>query len=188
MGSRVRELRVLLGLGILSAGNAFADPYDAGGFTVLGVNVYDPAHLADVAYRHVEASHGVVSPDAYAEGIELFYHEDGYFLARAWPVSGYDGRLTHMVVDEGSIGALNIHGADEKTQRMVEAYFSHVTAHVPPHIDDFERAVMLSDDLSGITVTTTLDVAPQPGPATRQERARRGQGEGNASQPPIASE
>lgn len=161
----------------LVAGAGHAQDYDAGAFKIRGVHIYDPGQLAAFAHQHVAAHDSIVTPNRYAEAIELIYHEDGYFLARAWPVVDRDGRLTYVVVDEGSIGTLEILGADDGTRAQIARYFRHVTDDVPPHIGDFERALMLSDDLAGVSVGSELEVDTQPGPAhvrleVNQERQR----------------
>lgn len=144
---------------------AAAQDYDAGAFKIRGVQAYDPAQIAAFAHQHVAAQDSVVTPGRYAEAIELVYHEDGYFLARAWPVVDRAGNLTYVVVDEGSIGSLEILGGDERTRAQIARYFRHVTDDVPPHVGDFERALMLSDDLAGVSVGSELELGTKPGPA-----------------------
>lgn len=147
------------------AGSSTAQDYDAGSFTIRGVKVYDPGQIAAFAHQHVAAQDPVVTPRRYAEAIELIYHEDGYFLARVWPVVDRAGTLTYVEVDEGSIGTLNILGGDERTRAQIARYFRHATDDIPPHIGDFERALMLSDDLTGVSVVSEVEVGEQPGPA-----------------------
>ncbi|MCB1382471.1 MAG: ShlB/FhaC/HecB family hemolysin secretion/activation protein [Notoacmeibacter sp.] len=139
-----------------------AAPARAGeaGFVVQGVTLYDKTELLHFAHQHVQASDGVVSTARLAEAIELVYREDGYFLAEATVTPGTNGN-THVVVDEGRIDLVTVEGVDEKVHARIERYVQAIVGRDGVTQAEFERVLMLVNDLAGVTAVTGFDY-PDP--------------------------
>ena len=118
-----------------------------------GVTAYDgPTLLAYAAQLSVDRQ-GSVSPSQIAEVVELIYHEDGYFLAEARLAP--DGRT--VVVDEGRIDTVQIEGVDAGTYRLMRSYVAPVIGQDAINLKQFERAIMLADDIEAVSVTSQID-------------------------------
>ncbi|MGG5821007.1 ShlB/FhaC/HecB family hemolysin secretion/activation protein [Falsiroseomonas sp. HW251] len=131
-----------------------------------GVTLYDQAALlsyADAVARQEAA------PDlaATARVIEQLYHEDGWFLARAWafrdPVSGRQG----IAVNEGGVRRIEVTGVEERAGNRIAAYLAPVMDGTPLRLDAYERALMLAGDLAGISLRSEF----VPDPATGEYRS-----------------
>lgn len=135
-------------------------------FVVQGVTVYDAATLVGFAREHVARHDGVATPARIAEAIELIYREDGYLLAEVEFFSSGEAQPQVLIVREGRIDTISIEGVDEALFAKIRQYFDPVVAASPLHWHVLERAVMLTDDLAGVYVTTEIDF-PDPAAGAR---------------------
>ena len=134
------------------------------GYIIHGVSLYDPAELVNFAHAHVYNHDGTVSLERLAQGIELVYREDGYFLAEADVIS--DGRgNTIIVVDEGRIDSVVVEGVDELVHARIEAYAARLIGRPGITQAEFERVLMLVNDLAGVTAVTEFDYPDRQGGA-----------------------
>ncbi len=139
------------------AGLAVADNSKSGvRFTLNGVTVYDPSWLLSFSAHAVAQLDGDISGPNLAERIEIIYREDGYFLAEVFVEP--DGRT--LTVDEGEIGELIIEGVDDATYRLIRDYMSPVVGKRPLTQKEFERAVMLVEDIESVSATVEIDFEP----------------------------
>ncbi len=92
-----------------------------------------------------------------ADNIERFYREAGYPLVRAYvpPQRVKDGVFTIKVV-EGYVAAVSVEGGDAKTQAVIRGYMRPVLASKPLRLAVIERALLVANDLPGITATGVL--------------------------------
>lgn len=140
-----------------SSSPRFAEP---AAYAVTGVSVYDVATLIDFARSHVGRHDETITPARLAEAIELIYREDGYLLVDVEDWSQGEGQPHLIVVNEGRISEIAIEGVETGTFERIRAHFEPVLAADPLRSEVLERALMLSDDMSGVAVTTEIEIAP----------------------------
>ncbi|NGM23511.1 ShlB/FhaC/HecB family hemolysin secretion/activation protein [Roseomonas stagni] len=151
----------LLATALPAAGPAMAQDSWAAVAIVRGNTVYDTAALVDFAAGHVEQAEGQVTLPALAGAVEQLYREDGYFLAtvRAFqdPVTGQP----RLDIDEGGVDRLELRGVPDRIGQRIADYLRPVLTGAPLRMRDFERALMLAGDLSGVQLRSefTTDAA-----------------------------
>ncbi len=157
-------------IGILAtAGFAQASERDAtfpSGYSVSGATAYEPAELMTFAFDHVNATHGAVTVEEFARALELVYREDGYFLAEVAIALSPDGSRVDFIVDEGRIDVVSIEGFDAAMFGAIKAHIEPLVGVAPLTLPDFERAIMLVNDLAGVYATTEIDY-PDPNAGAR---------------------
>ena len=165
---------VVLGcLPLLShAQDSVAYRVEVAGYDIAGVTVYEPDALLAFAAQYLGQATGAVSAEALAAVVAQIYREDGYFLAEARV--GPDGRT--VLVDEGRIGSISIEGVDARTHDRIRAMAAPLVARTPARQKDFERAVMLADDIENLTVAAEIDYPDAEGPARLRLIATEGPG------------
>jgi hemolysin activation/secretion protein len=122
------------------------------GATTLPAETFRPFY-ADLIGKDVTLS------DIYnvADNIELAYREAGYPLVRAYvpPQRVKDGVFTIKVV-EGYVAAVSVEGGDAATQAVIRSYMAPVLASKPLRLAVIERALLVTNDLPGITASGVL--------------------------------
>lgn len=131
-------------------------------YTLHGVTQFDPAELLAFAAQIEAQQTGSVTAAGLAAVVEQMYREDGYFLATASVRS--DGHT--IDVDEGTINEVVVEGVDEGEFNLISGYFAKLTGKRAVNQKDLERAVMLSDDIETVTITTQVDYRPGSDTAT----------------------
>ncbi len=121
-------------------------------FEVRGVGAYNASEILSYAAQLDVQRTGRVSASGIAAAIETIYREDGYFLATAHV--SRDGRI--IVVDEGMIGSISIEGVDAKTFKLIEGYFAPVIGKLAVRLGEFERAIMLVEDIQSINASAEI--------------------------------
>ena len=99
---------------------------------------------------------------AVADAIEDEYRSKGYILARAFmpPQRVTNGVFTIRII-EGFVAAVDIQGGDSGTQALVRRYFQAVIASRPLALAAIERALLLANDIPGVSVTGVLRPATE---------------------------
>jgi hemolysin activation/secretion protein len=119
-----------------------------------GVVAYDPRALLRFAIAHEQRSRGQSSLAGTVSAIEVIYREDGYLLTEATtsldPASG----LLTVDVREGYVTRLSIEGLRDRVASRVTGYLRPLLNRRPLRNADFERALMLASDLSGVYLTS----------------------------------
>lgn len=92
-----------------------------------------------------------------ADAIEQKYRAMGYVLVRAYvpPQRVKDGIFT-IKVSEGYVASASVEGSNPGTRRQTEAYLQPVLADHPLEISTIERALLLTNDIPGVTATGVL--------------------------------
>jgi hemolysin activation/secretion protein len=92
-----------------------------------------------------------------ADKIEQRYRAAGYILVRAYvpPQRVKDGVFTINVV-EGYVASVSVEGANEDTKALTKVYMDPVLADKPLDLPTIERALLLTNDLPGVTATGVL--------------------------------
>lgn len=125
---------------------------------ISGVTVYDPQHLLRFALAHASSNGGETSAGSIADAIELIYREDGYPLAEVALSYSQDGNPVFQV-DEGELQELSITGLQPKTEKRVRNYTSKLIGKTPLKQAELERALMLSSDLAGISLSSQVSAS-----------------------------
>jgi len=96
-----------------------------------------------------------------ADKIEARYRAAGYLLARAYvpPQHVGDGVFTINVV-EGYIDAVNVEGGNDGTKRRIDDYLRNVVDKKPLDQASVERALLLANDLPGVSASGVLRPSP----------------------------
>lgn len=121
-------------------------------FELQGAGAYNAEEILSFAAQLEIARTGTVTAEGIARTIETIYREDGYFLADARVAA--DGRT--IVLDEGEIGSLSIEGVDQKTFELISGYFRPVVGKQGVTLAEFERAVMLTEDIQSIAASAEV--------------------------------
>jgi hemolysin activation/secretion protein len=92
-----------------------------------------------------------------ADIIEAKYRAAGYLLVRAYvpPQRVKDGVFTIDVV-EGYVASVSVEGSNEGAQSATKAYLEPVLDEKPLRMETMERALLLTNDLPGISATGVL--------------------------------
>jgi hypothetical protein len=109
-----------------------------------------------------------------ADAIENAYRAAGYLLVRAYvpPQHVKDGIFTIRVV-EGFIEGTSVQGGDAATQGQIKAYLAPLVREHPLRLKSIERALLLSNDIPGVSATGVLRPSPSCG-RVRSHRHRHG--------------
>lgn len=102
-----------------------------------------------------------------ADGIEKQYRAAGYLLVRAYvpPQHVNDGIFTIRVV-EGFVNSTSVEGGNARTQNLIKAYVDPVVHEKPLRSASIERALLLANNIPGVTATGVLSPSPNvPGAA-----------------------
>jgi hemolysin activation/secretion protein len=96
-----------------------------------------------------------------ADAIENAYRAAGYLLVRAYvpPQHVKDGIFTIRVV-EGFIEGTSVQGGDAATQGQIKAYLAPLVREHPLRLKSIERALLLSNDIPGVSATGVLRPSP----------------------------
>lgn len=148
---------------------------------VTGVTSYTAAELLRFAIAHERESLGRSTVAGTVDAIELIYREDGYLLAEARAsLDPSSGRLA-VEVHEGHVDSLTIEGLRPKAARQAERYLRGLLHRQPLRSPAFERALMLSSDLSGVYVRSEFSFAPSSPGATLKLTGFEDRGSGSFS-------
>src|SRR6266481_4900704 len=125
--------------------------------TITGTTVYSAETLRPFYEGLIGREVKLADIIAVADAIEAKYREAGYILTRAFvpPQRVANGVFTLSVV-EGYVKALDVEGGNAAAQDQVKAYLQPVLAAHPLDIHTMERALLLANDMPGITASGLL--------------------------------
>lgn len=121
-------------------------------FELQGVGAYNAAEILSYAAQVEAQRTGTVTALGIAATVQTIYREDGYFLASATVLA--DGRT--IAVDEGEIGSISIEGVDAATFDLIEGYFAPIIGKPAVTLAEFERAIMLTEDIQSISASAEI--------------------------------
>ena len=137
-------------------------------FEVTGVSAFTPEQLRPLLADGEGRELTLTQIEGYAARITALYREHGYILARAYvPAQEMRGGVVELDVLEGRVGKVDITGLRHYNADYLRKY---VEPRAPSRIfeaSDFERGLLLLNDLPGLSVKSTL----KPGSERRQKRA-----------------
>ena len=126
---------------------------------VSGTTVFEPQAALTYAAGYIQEHHGVLNIHGVAAAIQYLYREHGYFLAETLVVTDPGTGRPHILVEEGVISNIEVFGVEENIGHKVASYFQHLLNGHPVTQAEFERALMLASDLSGLAVRTEIRYA-----------------------------
>jgi hemolysin activation/secretion protein len=129
------------------------------GVVICGVSAYVPQDLLSFATAHDLAASGTPTVTGLLDAVEQVYREDGYLLAEATSIADSATGEMAIVVHEGHVERIEIVGLTGDTARHIESYFAPLVGQKPLHSADFERALMLGSDLSGVDLRSEFHFA-----------------------------
>ena len=121
-------------------------------FELQGAGAYNAEEILSFAAQVELQRTGRVTAEGIARTIETIYREDGFFLAEASVAA--DGRT--ILLDEGQIGSLSIEGVDQRTAALIRGYFAPVIGKLGVTLAEFERAVMLTEDIQSVVASAEV--------------------------------
>ncbi len=121
-------------------------------YELQGAGAYNAEEILSFAAQLELQRSGTVTAAGIARTVETIYREDGYFLAEARV--GRDGRT--IIIDEGEIGSLSIEGVDQRLFNLISGYFRPVVGKQGVTLKEFERAVMLTEDIQSIAASAEI--------------------------------
>ncbi|MBW6419683.1 ShlB/FhaC/HecB family hemolysin secretion/activation protein [Celeribacter sp. PS-C1] len=154
--------------GLMTTQISAAQAQDFEQYNLVGVTQYDAMELLSFASQAALHQTGQITAESLARTVQAIYLEDGYFLAEVF--IGQDG--TSVIVDEGEISSLSIEGTDAQTSKLIEAYMSPVIGRRGVTQKDFERSIMLVEDIESISAAAEIDYAPNDPHARVKLRAQ----------------
>jgi hemolysin activation/secretion protein len=133
-------------------------------FVVTGVSVFTPeqlrALLADGEGRELT----LAQIEAFAARITALYREHGYILARAYvPAQEMRGGVVELAVLEGRVGKVDITGLRHYSADYLRRYVEPRSPSRVFEAGDFERGLLLLNDLPGLSVKSTLKPGARTG-------------------------
>jgi len=96
-----------------------------------------------------------------ADAIEDEYRREGYILTHAFvpPQRVTNGVFTITVV-EGYVASISVEGGDPGTQALIRSYLQPVLGARPLSLAVMERALLLANDLPGVTASGVVRPSP----------------------------
>ena len=127
------------------------------GVVIEGATVYDESEFTPL-YEELLAREVTLSDvRAVAAKITDLYQQGGYVLSQAVVPEQDLGRgIVTIRVIEGYVREVLIEGEIEGPESLLTAYGNRITAQRPAHISTLERYVLLTEDLSGVSVRPLL--------------------------------
>ncbi|MBK8209089.1 MAG: ShlB/FhaC/HecB family hemolysin secretion/activation protein [Rhodospirillales bacterium] len=124
---------------------------------VEGATAYPPDHFSRFYQNLLGTEVSVADMYRVADAIERGYRADGYFLTRVIvPAQSIDHGVFRIQVVEGFIDGTRIEGDFGPSRSLVEGYLSQVVDRRPLTLADLERALLLVNDIPGITAKGLL--------------------------------
>ncbi len=117
-----------------------------------GATAFEPAELAALYRRYLATPVTEVEIREIAKAVTKLYQDAGYIFSQAdaLPQDVVDGVLT-LRVTEGYVERIEVEGLDVDDPRIA-GYFDAVLAERPVRLETIERALLLTNDLSGVAL------------------------------------
>jgi hemolysin activation/secretion protein len=133
-------------------------------FRITGSTVLQSDGLQALVSEGVGRELTLAQIEALAARVTAWYRERGYLLARAYvPAQDLADGVVEIAVSEGRIGSVEVRGSRRYDPGFLRAHVLLDRERPPFQADDFERSLLLLNDLPGLEVKSTLRPGALPG-------------------------
>lgn len=133
-----------------------------------GLTAYPPSTFDDIFAPLYGTKVSLAQVYGIAAEIQRRYRNDGYFLSRVLvPPQHIVGGRVRLDVAEGHVDRVEIQDDVGGVQKLLESYFSHITAEKPLRLQTLERYLLLANDVPGIDVKGILQPSQETTGAAR---------------------
>jgi hemolysin activation/secretion protein len=143
-----------------------------------GATVYAPAELRSAYADLIGTEITLARVYELAAALTRRYRNDGYVLSQVVvPQQAIRAGAVRLQAIEGYVASVRVEGAVLGPRSDLDAYLDRIRASRPLAAADLERALLLVNDLAGVTARATLAPAAEPGASdltidVSQRRAR----------------
>lgn len=132
-----------------------------------GVTVYEAGELQPLYEDRIGSEISLTEVFRIANQVTTKYRDDGYILSRAVvPQQEIQDGVVRIQVVEGYVNEIVIDGETHGSDDLLRAYGDKIKGSRPVHVSDFERYLLLANDLPGMDVQAVLQPADVTGAAT----------------------
>ena len=148
-----------------AAPQATADTqFDLAGVVIDGSTVFTPADFAPLYQSLVGKQVSLADMYRLRDAISAKYRSAGYVLSQAsLPPQTIAGGVVHLTVIEGYIDHVTVDDAALDPRGLIAATAANVTRSRPLRAQDLERAILLINDIPGVSASTVLKPSDRPG-------------------------
>ena len=125
------------------------------GVNIVGMTAFTEEDMADIYAPLMDQEIPLSRIWEFAGRITERYQQEGYFLSRAYvPAQEVDGTVTIHVI-EGYVGAVDVE-SEAPPHRLVAELTHRITSQKPARLADLERALLLLNDIHGLSFEAVL--------------------------------
>lgn len=129
--------------------------------TIEGATAFPPADIAAIYADQIGREISLAGLYGIADAVKIAYREAGYFLARVIvPAQTIADGQARLLVLEGYVNAIRQDQTIGPVDDLIAAYLRPVLDEKPLRLATLERALLLANDIPGVTVTGTLRPSP----------------------------
>ena len=135
-------------------------------FRFTGVTVFKTSRLQALLADRIGKTLGFAELEAAASTITIYYRQHGYFGATAYlPAQEIKDGVVEITVVEGRLGKIKLRRKLEVRLKegIARGYLDRIPSNLPLNERDVERALLLLNDLPGISVSGVLEPGERPG-------------------------
>ena len=131
--------------------------FQLNGIRIVGAHLLTPEELQPLYAKLIGKEVSVSDILDIADAIGDIYRQRGYVISHAFvpPQRVRDGVFTINVV-EGFVSAVSFEGGSEATHDLLRGYFAPVLAEKPLRLPTMERALLLANDVNGVSASGVL--------------------------------
>ncbi len=128
------------------------------GVQVDGMTLYTPAQIESLYADKLGAKISLADVYGIASALTNHYRNNGYILTQVIvPPQTIDGGIVHLKAVEGYIDTITVEGEKKDIPRdFIMGYASHVKDKGPLNVKELERALLLINDLPGISARSII--------------------------------
>ncbi len=135
-------------------------------FRFTGITLFKPEQLQALLSDRIGKTLGFDELETAANTITVFYRQHGYFGATAYlPAQEIKDGAVEITVVEGRLGKIRLKRMPEVRlkESIARGYLDHIPLDRPLSEREVERALLLLNDLPGISVSGVLEPGETPG-------------------------
>jgi hemolysin activation/secretion protein len=119
--------------------------------TLQGNTIFDTQRLHTLVKSIENKNNTLADLQRATQGITQFYHQHGYFLARAYlPKQQMDQGILTINILEGTLGQVSLHNQSKVKNATLQQHLKHIPLNEPFKDVAANKVLLLISDLSGI--------------------------------------